>query len=126
MGTLETTNYSYELGAGDDLLEVSGALWNTDSVKEQVFFGGDGDDTLIGVIQAIGDDGNDTIISASTGISVSIRLRYSSNQAEFSYQLQVLAAAMAMMSSMPLNRLGLADIAGGWIRTISRVRQTTM
>ena len=49
-----TSNYSYELGAGDDLLEVSGDLWNTDSVKEQVFFGGDGDDTLIGVIQAIG------------------------------------------------------------------------
>ena len=34
-----TSNDSYELGAGDDLLEVSSDLWNTVSVKEQVFIG---------------------------------------------------------------------------------------
>ena len=37
---------------------------------------GDGDDTLIGVIQADGGDGNDTIISASTGNFVYWRFSY--------------------------------------------------
>ena len=95
--TATTGTNQYSLGAGNDLLTVSGDLWDANNVQQRLFLGGAGNDTLSGVIQADGQDGNDTIISATTGNFVSVRFNYSSNNRTVGYDLQVLAGEGAAL-----------------------------
>ena len=88
-GDTATTNVNqYSLGAGNDRLEVSGDLWDANNVQQRLFLGGAGNDTLSGVIQADGQDGNDTIISATTGNAVRWQFTYNGTK-YFGYDLQV-------------------------------------
>ena len=109
-----TDNARVHLGAGNDLLEVSGDLWSLGSVRERLFLGGTGDDTLIGVIQADGGEGNDTIISASSGNSVRWSISYSYNTPRsYGYDIQVLAGGRGNDVIDASQSLGRVDIAGG-------------
>ena len=111
--TATTDTNQYSLGAGNDLLRVSGDLWDANNVQQRLFLGGAGNDTLIGVIQADGQDGNDTIISATTGNSVTVRFSYSSNNRYFGYDLQVLAGGRGNDVIDASGSEVRVDIAGG-------------
>lgn len=66
-----TSRGTYDLGAGNDLLEVTAAVQA--SAAGTVFLGNTGDDRMTGVAQAQGGDGNDTLEAAGSvgGTSVS-------------------------------------------------------
>ena len=114
--TATTANDQYSLGTGNDRLEVSGDLWGLDSVQERLFLGGAGNDYLSGVIQADGGDGNDTIISATTGNFVYWRFSYNgsgSTVANEGYDLQVLAGGRGNDVIDASQSTVRVDIAGG-------------
>ncbi|OYV00875.1 MAG: hypothetical protein CFE26_23490, partial [Verrucomicrobiales bacterium VVV1] len=97
----QTSAGDYDLGSGNDILEVSAALQSTAAVTGTQFFGSSGNDVMSGVAQADGGTGDDRIDAGASGHSFSVNI-----SVEADHPLGVAASVKTITQS-------LQQIAGG-------------
>lgn len=108
-----TANNTYDLGAGNDWLTVDPSVLGT--AKDTQFVGNTGNDALYGVVQALGDAGNDTIETAASGTT----FRYSSNGSDYKNNNNLTSIALVRAAGGAGNDVltatgtVAADLAGG-------------